>query len=62
MCVITQAFQDATYTGLYRELIQYKCNAKDWFENQSRDFKLVCTLSSYDWEYVAMLKKGRKKV
>ena len=40
MCVITQAFQDATYTGPYRELIQYKRNAKDWFENQSRDFRI----------------------
>ena len=35
---------------------------KDWFENQSRDFKLVCTLSSYDWEYVAYAyKKAQKK-
>ena len=62
MCVITQAFQDATYTGPYRELIQYKRNAKDWFENQSKDFKLVCTLSSYDWEYVSYAyKKAQKK-
>ena len=40
MSVITQAFQDATYTGPYRELIQYKREAVEWFQNTTKDFKL----------------------
>ena len=62
MCVISQAFQDATYKGPYRELIQHKRDAVDWFINQNRDFKLICTLSSYDWEYVSdAFQKAQKK-
>lgn len=62
MSVISQAFQDATYTGPYRELIQYKREAVEWFQNTTKDFKLICTLSSYDWEYVLdAFKKAQKK-
>jgi hypothetical protein len=62
MSVISQAFQDATYTGPYRELIQYKREAVEWFQNTTKDFKLICTLSSYDWEYVSdAFKKAQKK-
>ncbi len=32
-----QAFQDALYQGPYRELINYKRDAIDWFKNQSYD-------------------------
>ena len=52
ICVSTQAFQDALYQGPYRELINYKRDAIDWFKNQSYDFKLICSLSSYEWEYI----------
>jgi hypothetical protein len=62
ICVITQAFQDALYKGPYRELINFKRDAVDWFNNQSYDFKLVCSLSSYEWEYVYdAFNKAQKK-
>lgn len=64
MCIsiITQAFQDALYQGPYRELINYKRDAIDWFKNQSYDFKLICTLSNFEWEYIydAFIKTQKK--
>ena len=61
MYVIHQAVQDACYKGPYREYVFYKREAVEWFQNAARDFRLICTLSTFDPDYVNYKYKQAQK-
>ena len=61
MMVISQAFTDAMYKGPYRDLLIYKREAIEWFENQTNDFKTICTLSSFTPEVILRAYEDAKK-
>lgn len=61
MMVISQAFTDAMYKGPYRDLLIYKREAIEWFENQTKDFDTICTLSSFTPEVIFEAYKDAKK-
>ncbi|MDA0764144.1 MAG: hypothetical protein O3A39_06885 [Proteobacteria bacterium] len=59
--VISQAFTDAMYKGPYRDLLLYKRDAIDWFENNGTDFELICLLSSFNTETIIKAYNEAKK-
>tara|TARA_Y100001958_G_C21024538_1_gene399795 strand:+ start:474 stop:770 length:297 start_codon:yes stop_codon:yes gene_type:complete len=56
--ILTQAVDDARYTGTRKKYLKHKIEALNWIENEDPQFKYYCRLLNIEPNYIKSKIKG----